>query len=140
MYEKIDRIAIAVNNLEKAKDFFSELLDIHFDSPGQSEEIGMKGAYSSFGLELIEPAGPDSMIGKYLKNRGEGVWAVVIKVRDMDEAVKRFKKKGLRVAGEVKVGSMREVAFHPKDSFGVEIVLAEYPEIHPATVATLSKE
>jgi len=43
------------------------------------------------------------------------------------------------VVGDIKAGTMREVAFHPKDAYGVEIVLAEYPDIHPATVATLTK-
>jgi len=135
MFERIDRIAIAVNNLEKAERFFSDLLDITFDPPGQTEGLGMRGAYSKCGLELIEPTHPDSIIGRFLKQRGEGVWAVVFKVKDMDEAVRRFERKGLRVAGDIQFGRMREVAFHPKDTYGVEIVLAEYPEMHPATVA-----
>lgn len=135
MFERIDRVAIAVKNLDKAKGFFSDLLDITFDPPGQSEELGMRGAYSSFGLELIEATHPDSVIGRFLKQRGEGVWAVVLKVRDMDEAVRKFEQKGLRVAGDIQAGKMREVAFHPRDTYGVEIVLAEYPEMHPATVA-----
>ncbi len=138
MFEKIDRIAIAVKDLDKAKDFFSDLLDIDFDIVAENEGLGMRGAYSALGLELIEPSGPDSMIEKFIRKRGEGLWALVIKVRDMDAAVKRFKEKGLRVAGEIRMGTMREVAFHPKDSYGVEIVLAEYPERHPATTAAWS--
>jgi len=135
MFERIDRIAIAVRNLEKAERFFSDLLDIKFDPPGQTEGLGMRGSYSKCGLELIEPTHPDSIIGRFLEQRGEGVWAVVLKVNNMDEAVRRFERKGLRVAGDIQFGTMREVAFHPKDAYGVEIVLAEYPEMHPATVA-----
>ena len=67
-----------------------------------------------------------------------GLWAVVLKVKNMDEMIKKFEAKGLKVAGDVTVGTMREVAFHPKDSYGVELVLAEYPEKHGATVAALS--
>lgn len=140
MFEKIDRVVIAVKDLEKAKDFFSDLLDIDFDIVGQSDELGMRGAYSASGLELLESTRPDSMIAKFLEQRGEGLWALVLKVRNMDEAVKRFKEKGLKVAGDVKAGAMREVAFHPKGSYGVEIVLAEYPEKHPATVAAMTRE
>jgi methylmalonyl-CoA/ethylmalonyl-CoA epimerase len=140
MFEKIDRIAIAVKDLEKAKEFFSDLLGIDFDIVGQHRELGMRGAYSACGLELLESTRPDSIIGRFLEQRGEGLWALVLKVRNMDETVKQFKAKGLQVAGDVKAGAMREVAFHPKGSYGVEIVLAEYPEKHPATVAAMSKE
>ena len=66
---------------------------------------------------------------------GEVLTALVFKVKNLDEAVEKFKQKGMRVAGEVKVGDLREVGFHPKNAYGVEIVLAEYPEKHPATVA-----
>ena len=139
MFEKIDRIAIAVKDLEKAADFFSDLLGIEFDIVGSSEQLGMRGGYSACGLELIESTHPDSIIGRFLEQRGEGLWALVLKVRNMDQMIKRFEEKGLKVAGDVKVGAMREVAFHPKGSYGVELVLAEYPEKHGATVAALSK-
>jgi|YNPNPStandDraft_1061719.scaffolds.fasta_scaffold06191_7 methylmalonyl-CoA/ethylmalonyl-CoA epimerase len=139
MFEKIDRIAIAVRDLEKAKAFFSDLLDIDFDTVGECEPLGMRGAYSALGLELIEPTHPDSLIARFLNQRGEGLWALVIKVRNMEQAIQRFKDKGLVVAGDVTVGTMREVAFHPKGSHGVEIVLAEYPEKHPAAIAARSQ-
>lgn len=140
MFEKIDRVAIAVKDLEKAKEFFSDLLDIDFDVVGQSDALGMRGAYSASGLELIESSRPDSIIGRFLEQRGEGMWALVLKVRNMDAMIRKFQERGLKVAGDVKIGAMREVAFHPKGSYGVEIVLAEYPEKHPATVAAGSQE
>ena len=139
MFEKIDRIAIAVKDLEKAAAFFSDLLDIDFDIVGTQSELGMRGGYSASGLELIESTHPKSLIARFLEQRGEGLWAVVLKVKNMDEMIKKFEAKGLKVAGDVTVGSMREVAFHPKGSYGVEIVLAEYPERHGATVAALSQ-
>ena len=140
MFEKIDRIAIAVKDLEKAAEFFSDLLDIDFDIVGTQSDLRMRGGYSACGLELIEPTHPKSLIARFLEQRGEGLWAVVLKVKNMDEMIKKFEEKGLKVAGDVTVGAMREVAFHPKGSYGVEIVLAEYPEKHGATVAALSKE
>jgi methylmalonyl-CoA/ethylmalonyl-CoA epimerase len=139
MIEKIDRIAIAVNDLEQATKFFSELLGVDFDVVGQNEQLGMRGSYSACGLELLAATNANTPVGKFLKQRGEGLWGIVFKVRDMEEAVKRFKEKGLQVAGDVTFGTMREVAFHPKDSFGVEIILAQYPEKHPATIAAWSE-
>jgi methylmalonyl-CoA/ethylmalonyl-CoA epimerase len=139
MFEKIDRIAVAVKDLEKAADFFSDLLGIDFDIVGTQSELGMRGGYSPCGLELIESTHPESLIARFIEQRGEGLWALVLKVKNMDEMIEKFKAKGLKVAGDVTVGSMREVAFHPKGSYGVELVLAEYPEKHGATVAALSE-
>jgi catechol 2,3-dioxygenase-like lactoylglutathione lyase family enzyme len=138
MIQRIDRIAIAVKDLDRARDFFSDLFAVDFDEPRTHDALGMRGCYSACGLELIEPKREESLIGRFIQKRGEGLWALVLKVKDMEEAVRAFTAKGLRVAGEVRVGQMREVAFHPKESFGVEIVLAEYPEKHPATVAVMS--
>jgi len=135
VFQRIDRVAIAVRDLDRALGFFSDLLGIAFDRVGETEQLGMRGAYSPFGLELIESSAPGSMIDRFIDRRGEGLWAVVIKVRDMDEAVARCRAKGLELAGEIRYGDMREVAFHPRGAHGVEIVPAEYPEKHPAAVA-----
>jgi len=137
MFQGIDRIAITVKDLDKALKFYSELLDIEFDVFPKNEALGMRGAYSASGLEFIEPTGPNTMLGKFIEERGEGLWAIVLKVKNMDEAIKRFAEKGLKPVNDITFGDMREVAFHPKDAFGVEIILAEYPEKHPATFAAM---
>ena len=61
MFESIDRIAIAVKDLDKAVGFFSDLLDISFYVFPTQEGMEMRGAYSVCGLELIAPTGPDTM-------------------------------------------------------------------------------
>ena len=137
MFEAIDRIVVAVKDLDKAKDLLSDLMDIDFDEPLVDEEYNMRAVYSYFGLELVESTAPDSVIDQYVKSKGEGVFRVVIKVTNMDEAVKKFEEKGVRAVGELNIGGIREVAFHPKDAHGIQIVLAEYKAKHPATVAGL---
>jgi len=139
IFEKIERVAIGVRDLEKARDFFSDLLGITFDEPLVGEEVKMRAAYSYFGLELVESTAPGSIIDKFVKTRGEGVFCVVIKVSDMEEAVRKLEEKGVKRAGELKFGGVREIAFHPKDAHGLQIVLVEYQAKHPATVAGLEK-
>jgi len=99
----------------------------------------IRAVYSYLGLELVESTGPGSMIDKFIQQRGEGVFCIVIKVSDLEEAIRRFEAKGLRRTGELKIGGMREVAFHPKDAHGLQIILVEYQAKHPATVAALGK-
>jgi len=137
VFEKIERIAVGVGDLEKAKDFFSSLLDIRFDQNLTEESFNIRAAYSSFGLELVGSTAPGSMIDRFMQSRGEGVFCIVIKVSDMNEAVRRFEKKGLQKVDELHFGNLKEVAFHPKGAYGVQIILSEYEEKHPATVAAL---
>lgn len=125
MFEAIDRVVVAVKDLDKARDLLSNLMDFEFDEPLVDEEYHMRAVYSYFGLELVESTAPDSVIDQYIKAKGEGVFRVVIKVKNMDEAIKKFEEKGVRMVGEMSVGGMREVVFHPKDAHGIQFVLAE---------------
>lgn len=139
MFESIERIVVAVKDLEEARRRFSDLLEFEFDDPLADETYNMRAVYSVFGLELVESTAPGSAVDRYIQARGEGVFRIVIKVSNMDEAIARFAAKGVRAVGELTVGGMREVAFHPKDTHGMQIVLAEYKARHPATVAALGK-
>ena len=139
MFQAIDRIVVAVKDLDKAKDLFSALMDIEFDEPLVDKQYNMRAVYSFFGLELVESTAPGSAIDQYVQARGEGVFRIVIKVTNMDDAVKKFEKKGVRAVGELTIGGLREVVFHPKDTYGMQIVLAEYKAKHPATVAGLEQ-
>jgi len=138
-FEKIDRVVIAVPKIEEARELFSSMLGIEFEEVPVPDTLKLRAAYSSFGLELVEATAPNTLIDNFIRKRGEGVFAVVIKVTNMDDAVKIFEKKGMQRAGEVQYGALREVAFHPKKSHGVQIVLAEYPAKHPAITAILQK-
>lgn len=139
MIEKIDRIAIAVKDLNASANFFNELLGVHWDkgnvTPKNTKELGMEALYSSSGLELIASTFEGSIIDKFIKQRGEGLWGLVLKVSDMEAAMEHFASKGMVVVGDYMIGEMREVAYHPKFSHGVEIILCSYPDRHPATVA-----
>ena len=135
--EKMERVALAVRDLDKASPFFEELLGIRFDPIIDGSDLGMTARYSADGLELV--AGTEnSAIDKFIESRGEGVFCVVFKVSDMTAALAHFVGKGLKPVNDVTFGGLREVAFHPRDSFGLQIVLSEYDSIHPATHAVMS--
>ncbi len=133
--ERIDRVVIAVKNLDKSMRFFSDLLGINFDPAGSSDEQLVRAAYSPSGIELMEATQPDSPVGKFVEKRGEGLYAVVFKVSDIKEATAELEKKGIRSVGMLDLGALKEVMFHPKDTHGVMIILAEYRDVHPATAA-----
>jgi methylmalonyl-CoA/ethylmalonyl-CoA epimerase len=134
--EKMERVAVAVRDMDKAAQFFEGLLGIRFDPEIDGSELGMAARYSADGLELVTGS-EGSVIDRFTASHGEGVFCVVFKVSDMDAAIAHFQEKGLKPVNDVVFGNMREVAFHPRDSFGLQIVLAEYAVSHPATHAVL---
>ncbi|MBN1849606.1 MAG: VOC family protein [Deltaproteobacteria bacterium] len=142
--EKIERISIAVKDLDKSIQFFSDLLGIHFDETFVVEQSGAREAISSFGLELVEGK-PGTWVHDFIQKKGEGVFSLMIKVSDMEKAKKVFKDKGVRLTGEINSitepggPGLREVSYHPKDTHGVMIFLTEYTEKHPATIAALER-
>ncbi len=140
MFKDLDRVIIAVKDLEEAKNFFEDLLDVEFDVVGSNDELKIRGAYSASKLELIEPYGEDSFLSQYLEIKGEGIMGFVYRVNDIEAAAKKLEAKGLQRTMDIQAGNMREIGFHSKGAYGIQIVLAEYPEKHPATVAAWSIE
>ncbi len=140
MFKDLDRVIIAVKDLNKSKDFFEDLFDIEFDVFEGHEGLKIRGAYSASRLELIEPYGDDSFLHKYLEKKGEGIMGIVVRVKDIEAAAKKMEEKGLQKTMDIQVGKMREIGFNAKGSHGVEIVLAEYPEKHGATMAIWGAE
>jgi len=139
LFERVDRVMGLVRDLDKAKAFFSDLLDITFDPVTTDEEVGIKVVHAGrFGFELGSPI-PESThpvsLGDqgYLAEKGEGMRFLAIKVSSLDEAVAHFKKRGIEPVGFNTVGQGREAMFDPKDTFGIPIVLNEYPDQHPMT-------
>lgn len=132
--ERLDRVALAVSDLDQGASFFERLLGLRFDPAVSDERLGMTARYSREGLELVSGT-PGSVIDQFTKARGEGVFCVVFKVSDMEAAIAHFRDCGLEPVNDVTFGELREVAFHPKAAHGLQIVLAAYPEPHPATRA-----
>lgn len=132
--ERLDRVVVGVRDMAAAAGLFEDLLGVRFDPLLSDAGVGMDARYSREGLELVS-GHPGSAVDKFTRGRGEGVFCVVFKVTDMDEAIAHLRARGLEPVNDVTFGQMREVAFHPSKAHGMQIVLAEYPEAHPATVA-----
>ncbi|RLI76993.1 methylmalonyl-CoA epimerase [Archaeoglobales archaeon] len=133
--EKIDHVVVAVKDAEKAMKFFSELLGIEFDEIGEEKDWKFKSFMSSEGLELLTPTSEDSETAKFIQKRGEGLFALSFKVTDAEKIAKKAEKMGIRVIGKIEREGFKEIFLHPKDCFGVQILLTEYKEYHGCTVA-----
>jgi len=147
--KKINRIGIAVKDLDKAIDFFVNVLgakrgvvyrqDETENFELVSDEIpseGLKSYYVTLGemqIELMAPTDEDGNIASFLKKRGEGLMTISFQLDDINEGIKNLEAKGVRIVGKMldhytKLGNENvhtPYAFvHPKDFFGIMVELA----------------
>src|SRR4051794_32809077 len=141
MLTRIDHIGIACPDLEEKIAFYESTFGLIVVSRGGNEEQGVKEAMlhvagapagASY-VQLLEPLGPDTPVGKFLAKRGEGVHHVGYGVEDVTAALEAIGAKGVRLLDErPRHGSMgAAIAFlHPKDVGGVltELVQARRRE------------
>jgi len=121
-----DHIGIAVVEIESALESFGFLFG---KSPEPEIEIlesqQIKVAFIQLGgidFELLEPAGPDSVLHSFLEKRGPGIHHTAWKVKDIDQTFKELEAKGLRVLSSAPYQGARNkrVFFiHPRDAEGV---------------------
>jgi predicted enzyme related to lactoylglutathione lyase len=133
--EKIDHVHIYVNDLEKAKRFFSLALGTRFSDAIDIPEFDLRSVIDPLGIELIEGRTDGGYMDRLIQKRGEGLAAISLKVVDIEEAILQFKDMGLRMTGRSQFGRLKEAWFHPDDAFGVMIELCEYESVHPGEIA-----
>jgi len=128
---EIDHVAIAVNDLAEAIDYYREVFGAVVehrevvDSDGVEEAL-LKVAESY--IQLLTPTRDDSPVAKYLEKKGEGLHHIGYRVEDCGVALQAVKDAGGRVIDEAPRPGSRgtTVAFvHPKTAFGTLIELVQ---------------
>lgn len=126
----LDHLGIAVKSLAEAKTIYEKLglsLSPEEVVPGEKVRVVMVPVGETR-LELLEPTADDSVIAKFIANRGEGLHHISIRVPDLNEAVQKLKSGGTRlVSNEIKIGAggHRYIFLHPSSTAGVLIELVE---------------
>jgi len=128
--QRVDHIAIVVEDLEAALATYRDALGIELDHIAEIPDQGVKVAFLPIGdgeVELLEPLSPDSGIGKYLAKRGEGLHHICLEVDDIEAALAELKAGGVALIDESpRSGAHGRIAFiHPKGAHGVLIELVE---------------
>ncbi len=85
----VNRVTMAVWDLEKGKDFYARLLGAEFQpvNDTEAEAYGVRCSIAwNAGIELVSPVeGRESRIRTLLEERGEGLAGVIFAVEDVDE-------------------------------------------------------
>ncbi len=135
--EKIDHVHAYVSDVEGAKRLFSAILGSEFRDLGAFNGVGEQffATFHPLGLELISPTSAESHVAKVIQKRGQGLSCMTLKVDNIDESTKELESLGVRLVGRQYGGGLKEHLFHPKDSYGIQIELAEYCPIAPCLAA-----
>lgn len=102
----VNRIIVAVHDLEASKAFYKELFGAKFyEANWTGEAFGINVAISwNAGIELCAPMPgreSDSFLAPILRNRGEGIVNVVFNFDDADEPYARAKAMGIAAVNTV---------------------------------------
>ncbi len=127
----IDHIGIATESIDRSSKFWNML---GFQNSGDEvvESQGVKIRYlegdGGTRVELLEPLGEDTTVGRFMEKSGEGVQQVAVSVENIDGVISSLISKGVRMINEVAVegsGGHRIAFIHPKSTGGVLVELVE---------------
>jgi methylmalonyl-CoA/ethylmalonyl-CoA epimerase len=120
MYKWIDHIVVRVKDLNQSlQDYETKLNMKASKGPEDQPALGLKRAILPLGdsgrfIELAEPLGEGSAIGRSLERFGEGIHLVALAVQDMQKAAEELKKNGTQL---IEMGN--QVFIHPRETHGV---------------------
>ena len=138
MLTRIDHVGIACRNLEAKIAFYESAFGLTVASMEVNQSQGVREAMlhvadSPAGdsyVQLLEPLGPDTPVGRFLERRGEGLHHVGYGVTNITSALAAIGAAGVRLIDErPRHGSMgASIAFlHPADIGGVLTELVQAP-------------
>ncbi len=132
---EIDHIGIAVNNLDERTPFWVALGLIL----GDDEELPNDGVIARFlstqnisdtspRIELLQPTGLDTPIGRFIEKRGEGIQQIAFRVDNIQTTIETLQNNGVEMIDEIpRTGAHGTlIAFvHPKSTGGVLVEIVQ---------------
>jgi methylmalonyl-CoA/ethylmalonyl-CoA epimerase len=104
MIKKIDHIGIAVKNMKDAIEMYKTLYGLDAIKIETLHDIKVKVAFIPLGevlIELLEPVEPgEGRIGAFLKEKGEGIHHIALRVENIQNAMDALKKNNIRLRDE----------------------------------------
>jgi methylmalonyl-CoA/ethylmalonyl-CoA epimerase len=129
----IDHVGIAVSDLDSALSEYERQYGVTPVYRETVEAQGVEEAMIPVGgsfIQLLQPLGPDTPVGRFLERNGDGMHHVAYAVADIDMALAHLKAEGCRLVDERARpgGRGAKIAFvHPKALAGTLIELVELP-------------
>jgi methylmalonyl-CoA epimerase len=129
---RIDHLGIAVESIAAARGLY-EALGLHVTHEETVEHEGVRTAMIPVGesrVELLEPLGPETTVGRFLSKRGAGLHHVALHVDDIQAAWAELQGRGVTIVSPaVQTGAGGHLYFfvHPKSTGGVLLEICQDP-------------
>lgn len=130
----LDHIGIAVRSIEGALPFYLNVLNgvvedrYTSDAPGVEVHVAVVRTSDKV-IELLEPTSKTSPIARFIKQRGKGVHHIAYRVDDLDKAIHKASKQGVRFLEDTlrtNARGRRLIYINPASTDGTLIELCSY--------------
>lgn len=128
---KVEHIGIAVKTFDSAIPLYERLLNTNCYKTETVESEGVNTAFFQRGetkIELLESAGEDGVIAKFIEKKGEGIHHIAFEVEDIYAEMERLRAEGFVLLNETpKQGADNKLIcfVHPKSANGVLLELCQ---------------
>jgi len=126
----IDHVGVAVKNIDTALAFLKKVFDVPDADIELMEDQSVRACLIEEGqtrLELLEPTGPESGVGRFIERRGEGLHHLALNVTDISGKMQTLQTLGVDLIDQTpREGLSGTIAFvHPRSIFGILTELVE---------------
>jgi len=127
---KIRHLGLAVDSIKERLPIW-ESFGLKLDHTEKVDSEGVTTAHLKVGeyeIELLEPMGEDTPVGKFINKKGPGIHHLALEVDNLEETLAKAKKNGLEPIGEApRSGAENTLVafFHPKDTGGVLLEIVQ---------------
>jgi methylmalonyl-CoA/ethylmalonyl-CoA epimerase len=131
VFGRIDHIGVAVEDLDDALELYTERLGMRVQHRETLEDQGVEAVLLGVGpghVELLQPLGADSAVGRFLARSGPGLHHVAYGTDDIESALEQVRAAGIDLIDErprVGIGDSRVAFLHPRSTGGVLTELVE---------------
>ena len=131
MFDRIDHIGVATEDIEGAIALYGESLEMALAHRETIDSQGVEAVLFDVGdghVELLRPLGPDTPVGRWMARNGPGLHHVAYAVADIDAAIVKVGKAGLRLIDEQPrqgIRGSRVVFLHPRSTGAVLTEIVE---------------
>jgi methylmalonyl-CoA/ethylmalonyl-CoA epimerase len=135
MFELIDHVGLAVSDLERAVALYEATFGMPVVHRETVESQGVEAVLLDVGdghVELLRPLGPETVVGRFIAKRGEGLHHVAYRVQDIDVTLAGLQASGIElIDAEARIGirGSRVAFLHPSSTGGVLTELVEPAEV-----------
>jgi methylmalonyl-CoA/ethylmalonyl-CoA epimerase len=134
MFARIDHVGVAVSDLDAAIELYEDTFGMSLAHRETVESQGVEAVLLDVGdghVELLRPLGPDTVVGKFIERRGEGLHHVAYAVDDIDATLNALREEGVElIDSEARVGirGSRVAFLHPRATGSVLTEIVEPAE------------